>query len=554
MQFFDSNGDPLSGGKVYTYAAGTSTPLATYTDQGGATPNANPVILDSRGEAAIWFGGSSYKLVLKTSADVLIWTADNVTAALAALAASSGSSLVGFLQAGTGAIAESVQAALRRFVAVEQFGFTTTNTAAANGALVATLITLAEGGVPLLFQSGVYQTNTPFLFTREVTLTGIPGASAATIIKLTSAANYVMSFDASVLGSIKGPVVRGITLDGNGVAVDGLLLKGDGSGNGIIFGEFSNIVAYNVTAAALHLQWAQQCVFNSFICSSGFGAFSTTPVNGIKVDTYTSSANTFIAPSVRGVSGAAFKATTMINSTIIAPNLEVSDYGIDWGHATTGAVTNNTVIQGDIESNTTSDIRLLATAKYNKFLNVTCDTTSKDLLLTDAQGNSFDGGISHGVTVSGVASQNSFRDYNITEAGRTITSAAARYTIIDNVTQISDGYLFGDTGVRRTNYYTGAGPVAVDAALGAYIFATATAATLVIAVPTHPADGMLLDVTIANASGGALTVTWTATAGGFKIAGWTNPATGFNRSVTFRYNATAGFWYAIAISQTDVAN
>ena len=121
MQFFDSNGDPLSGGKVYTYAAGTSTPLATYTDQGGATPNANPVILDSRGEAAIWFGGSSYKLVLKTSADVLIWTADNVTAALAALAASSGSSLVGFLPAGTSAVATTAQAKMRESVSVFDF-------------------------------------------------------------------------------------------------------------------------------------------------------------------------------------------------------------------------------------------------------------------------------------------------------------------------------------------------------------------------------------------------------------------------------------------------
>ena len=121
MQFFDSNGDPLVGGKVYTYAAGTSTPLATYTDQGGATPNANPVILDSRGEAAIWFGGSSYKLVLKTSVDVLIWTADNVTAALAALAASSGSSLVGFLPAGTSAVATTAQAKMRESVSVFDF-------------------------------------------------------------------------------------------------------------------------------------------------------------------------------------------------------------------------------------------------------------------------------------------------------------------------------------------------------------------------------------------------------------------------------------------------
>lgn len=78
-QFLDANGAPLAGGKVYTYQAGTTTPLATYTTAGGTTPNANPVILDARGEADIWYApGVSYKVVLRTSADALIWTVDNI--------------------------------------------------------------------------------------------------------------------------------------------------------------------------------------------------------------------------------------------------------------------------------------------------------------------------------------------------------------------------------------------------------------------------------------------------------------------------------------------
>jgi hypothetical protein len=72
-------GAPLVGGKLYTYAAGTSTPLASYTDYTGGVANANPVVLDSRGEADVWFAqGSAYKLVLKDSADVTIWTVDGV--------------------------------------------------------------------------------------------------------------------------------------------------------------------------------------------------------------------------------------------------------------------------------------------------------------------------------------------------------------------------------------------------------------------------------------------------------------------------------------------
>lgn len=78
MQFFTAAGVPLSGGKLYTYAAGTSTAQATYTDSTGNTANTNPVILNSRGEASVWIGTSQYKYVLKDSTDVLIWTVDNI--------------------------------------------------------------------------------------------------------------------------------------------------------------------------------------------------------------------------------------------------------------------------------------------------------------------------------------------------------------------------------------------------------------------------------------------------------------------------------------------
>jgi hypothetical protein len=54
QQIFGSDGLPLVGGKIYTYAAGTSTPIATYTDYYATTANTNPIILDSFGQANIW--------------------------------------------------------------------------------------------------------------------------------------------------------------------------------------------------------------------------------------------------------------------------------------------------------------------------------------------------------------------------------------------------------------------------------------------------------------------------------------------------------------------
>ena len=78
LQFFASDGSFLVGGKLYTYAAGTTTPLATYTTYTGLIANTNPIILDSRGEASVWLSSSKYKFVLKTAADVEVWTQDQL--------------------------------------------------------------------------------------------------------------------------------------------------------------------------------------------------------------------------------------------------------------------------------------------------------------------------------------------------------------------------------------------------------------------------------------------------------------------------------------------
>jgi hypothetical protein len=80
-QFFTNSGVPLSGGKLYTYAAGTTTPKTSYTSSSGATAHTNPIILDSAGRVPggeIWISAPPYKFVLNTSTDVLIATYDNV--------------------------------------------------------------------------------------------------------------------------------------------------------------------------------------------------------------------------------------------------------------------------------------------------------------------------------------------------------------------------------------------------------------------------------------------------------------------------------------------
>lgn len=229
QQYLTTSGTPLVGGKLYTYAAGTTSPLSTYSDKAGFIPNTNPVILDARGEASIFWGQAGYRAVLKDANDGLIWTQDNLyaiqdssgvtfaqelivatagqtvfnlgisyipsanslavysnglrlssadftetsasvvtltvgadlgdellfvggsalgnlnnaslvsyvgpageAATVQNLAASSGASLVGYLPAGTGAVATIVQAKLRESVSAEGFGFNSGATAANN--------------------------------------------------------------------------------------------------------------------------------------------------------------------------------------------------------------------------------------------------------------------------------------------------------------------------------------------------------------------------------------------------------------------------------------
>jgi hypothetical protein len=173
-QFFDNNGVILSGGKLYTYAAGTTTPAATYTSSSGSTAHTNPIILDSAGRVPggeTWLTtNTSYKFLLKDANDVLIGTYDNISgiddsyellAYEAAVAASSGSSLVGYTQGGTGAVAQTVQSKLRQVVSVADFGASPSASASVNTAAIQAAINSipeTEGGT-ITFPRGVYNVN-----------------------------------------------------------------------------------------------------------------------------------------------------------------------------------------------------------------------------------------------------------------------------------------------------------------------------------------------------------------------------------------------------------
>lgn len=85
LQFTDDSGAFLAGGKLFTYVGGTTnTKATTYQDAAMATPNTNPIILDTEGRCTVFLPpGQFFKFVLSPSTDTdppsnPIWTVDNL--------------------------------------------------------------------------------------------------------------------------------------------------------------------------------------------------------------------------------------------------------------------------------------------------------------------------------------------------------------------------------------------------------------------------------------------------------------------------------------------
>jgi hypothetical protein len=119
-----ASGQDNAAGRVFTYAAGTTTPQATYTDASQTTPNANPIILDATGRASVWLDPTlSYKFVIQDSAGAATpdGTVDNISQSYGALPGSSGSSLIGYNQGGAGAVTRTVQNRLQDLVFAEDY-------------------------------------------------------------------------------------------------------------------------------------------------------------------------------------------------------------------------------------------------------------------------------------------------------------------------------------------------------------------------------------------------------------------------------------------------
>lgn len=152
--FTDTNGDPLDGGYVYIGTANQNpktSPVTVYFDSAMTIPAPQPLrttagrIVKSGSPAAIYSNAATLSILVENkSGQQVAYTAtaeNDASANMAALAASSGASLVGFLQSGSGAVARTLQSKTREIVSVTDYGATgdgsTNDTAAFAAALAA---------------------------------------------------------------------------------------------------------------------------------------------------------------------------------------------------------------------------------------------------------------------------------------------------------------------------------------------------------------------------------------------------------------------------------
>lgn len=212
-QFFTNNGVPLAGGLIYVYAAGTTTPVTTYTTSAGTIANSNPIVLDAYGRAAneIWVtAGAAYKFVLKDSLGSLIGTYDNLYGIndftggsadiLAALASTSdnakGDALIGFKQSNasgflTGAAGKTVNAKFQDYINVKDFGAvgngSTDDAAAFQNAITA----VATTGQALYVPAGTYVINGVLSTTGHLNMFGDGEKSVLDFSGVTSASSGI---------------------------------------------------------------------------------------------------------------------------------------------------------------------------------------------------------------------------------------------------------------------------------------------------------------------------------------------------------------------------
>lgn len=229
-------GAPLPGGKVYFYAAGTTTPQAVY-DADGTTPLANPVILDANGATSFRLGaGLPYKIDVYDANDVhqVGWPEDNVqdlaslavlTSDLASTATGKGDELVGVKSDLTGGTARTQHDKNADHISVKDFGAVgdgvANDTAPITAAVAAALASKTKA---IYFPRGSYLYTPPINIAQDGVEFFGDGIEATYLIPTATAQSGI---DIGVTASIEWFAMTGINLVGNATCTNGVRIGSD---------------------------------------------------------------------------------------------------------------------------------------------------------------------------------------------------------------------------------------------------------------------------------------------------------------------------------------
>ncbi len=189
----NANGVPFWGAKLYFYASGTSTPLATYADPARATPNANPVVADAAGRfPSIFLGDAAYKVVLKTIAGVTIYSADPISGPTALD--------LSYVMSLAGAVARSVSSKLDDVLSAKDFGTKGDGATDDTAALQAAINALPATGGRVYIPRGTYKISDTLTNTNRPLILDGEGRDASVIVQ-TIAGKGVVSHASTGSGS-----------------------------------------------------------------------------------------------------------------------------------------------------------------------------------------------------------------------------------------------------------------------------------------------------------------------------------------------------------------
>jgi hypothetical protein len=339
---FDSAGNSLAGGLLYTYLANTTTPTTTWSDAAGTTPNANPVVLDSTGSASVRLDPAIYyKFVLKDSSGTTQWTEDYYQANY--LTATTAGTLIWPQSAAE--ISASVTPTFYYYPwgDVRRYGAVADNSTNCQPAIQSAINQCNQTGAPVVFGAGTWRMTSGVTGGNQTKILG--AGRRLTIINYAGSATAFGTNDSATR-----------TYDWR---VDSLSLVDVGTGTvGLDLRSVSQAYCNNLlidgfdTSVLLTSAIGGGCVYNTF-----FDVIAANATTGFTVGAAGSNSNRFICGRTN-VCTTGFNITDSNQNAIIDCQIESGGTGISITASASALSDRNTIIGNRFEGNATNNYNI----------------------------------------------------------------------------------------------------------------------------------------------------------------------------------------------------